>query len=127
MTKYLVETFYTCTFKITHKLDELNEKKFSELEKRKDGHFEIIDVKLNNRKTKTINKKDFKKPLTEPSINNISEMSSSVVDKINHLQENQSSKQLNANNLDSQKLEKFYKQNNNRSRMPHRRKGYIQK
>ena len=61
MTKYLVETFYTCTFKITHKLDELSEKKFTELEKRKDGHFEIIDVKLNNRKTKTINKKDFKK------------------------------------------------------------------
>ena len=30
-------------------------------------------------------------------------------------------------NLDSQKLEKFNKQNNNRSRMPHRRKGYIQK
>ncbi len=27
MSKYLVETFYTCTFKITHKLDELNEKK----------------------------------------------------------------------------------------------------
>ena len=127
MTKYLVETFYTCSFKITHKLDELSEKKLSELEKRKDGQFEIIDVKLNNRKTKTINKQDFKKPLTEPSINNISEMSSSVVDKINHLQETQSSKQLNANNLDSQKLEKFYKQNNNRSRMPHRRKGYIQK
>ena len=56
MTKYLVETFYTCSFKITHKLDELSEKKFSELEKRKDGQFEIIDVKLNNRKTKTINK-----------------------------------------------------------------------
>ena len=32
MTKYLVETFYTCTFKIVHKLDELNEKKLSELE-----------------------------------------------------------------------------------------------
>ena len=27
MSKYLVETFYTCTFKIVHKLDELNEKK----------------------------------------------------------------------------------------------------
>ena len=53
MAEYLVETFYTCTFKIVHKLDELNEKKLSDLEKRKDGKVEIIDVVLNNRKTKT--------------------------------------------------------------------------
>ena len=127
MAKYLVETFYTCTFKITHKLDELSEKKFSDLEKRNDGQFEIIDVKLNNRKTKTINKKDFKKPLTEPSIDNISEISSAVSDKIDISQENDNSNQFNAKNLETQKLEKFYKKNNNRSRMPHRRKGYIQK
>ena len=55
MSKYIVETFYTCSFKIVHKLDELNEKKLSELENRNDGKFEIIDVKLNNRKTKTFN------------------------------------------------------------------------
>ena len=60
MTNYLVETFYTCTFKIVHKLDKLNEKALSELENRKDGKVEIIDVKLNNRKTKTINKKKMK-------------------------------------------------------------------
>ena len=54
MSKYLVETFYTCSFKIVHKLDELNEKKLFELENRSDGKFEIIDVKLNNRKTKII-------------------------------------------------------------------------
>ena len=58
MSKYLVETFYTCTFKIVHKLDELNEKKLSELEIDNDGKFEIIDVKLNNRKTKTVNDKN---------------------------------------------------------------------
>ena len=58
MSKYLVETFYTCNFKIVHKLDELNEKKLSELENRKDGAVEIIDVKLNNRKTKTVNSKN---------------------------------------------------------------------
>ena len=52
MSKYIVETFYTCTFKISHKLDELNEKKLSELENRNDGEVKIIDVKLNNRKTK---------------------------------------------------------------------------
>ena len=58
MSKYIVETFYTCTFKITHKLDELNEKKLSELENRNDGDVKIIDVKLNNRKTKTSNNKE---------------------------------------------------------------------
>ena len=57
MSKYLVETYYTCTFKIVHKLDEINEKKLSELENRNDGKVEIIDVRLNNRKTKSINKK----------------------------------------------------------------------
>ena len=57
MSKYVVETFYTCTFKITHNLDELSEKKLSELENSKDGKVEIIDVRLNNRKTKLQNKK----------------------------------------------------------------------
>ena len=58
MSKYIVETFYTCTFKITHKLDELNDRKLSELENRNDGEVKIIDVKLNNRKTKTANNKE---------------------------------------------------------------------
>ena len=57
MSQYIVETFYTCAFKIVHKLDELNEKKISELENRNDGKVEIIDVKLNNRKTKAFNEK----------------------------------------------------------------------
>ena len=127
MSKYIVETFYTCTFKITHKLDELNEKKFSELDKRKDGQFEIIDVKLNNRKTKTIDKKDFEKNLTKPSINSMSEISSGVSDKITNFERNENNNELNTKNLKTENLQKFYKQNNNRSRMPHRRKGYIQK
>tara|TARA_B100000029_G_scaffold383550_1_gene378981 strand:+ start:56 stop:922 length:867 start_codon:yes stop_codon:yes gene_type:complete len=127
MSKYVVETFYTCTFKITHKLDELNEKKLSELDKRKDGQFEIIDVKLNNRKTKTIDKKDFEKNLTKPSLNNISEITSSVGDKITNFERNENTNELNAKNIKTENLQKFYKQNNNRSRMPHRRKGYIQK
>ncbi len=58
MSKFIVETFYTCTFKITHKLDELNEKKLSELENRNDGQVKIMDVKLNNRKTKTVNQNE---------------------------------------------------------------------
>ena len=76
MSKYVVETFYTCTFKIVHKLDELNEKKFSELENRNDGEVQIIDVKLNNRKTKKIsnknNFKDTQKKILTKDIPNIS-------------------------------------------------------
>ena len=80
MSKYLVETFYTCTFKIVHKLDELNEKKLSELEKRNDGEVQIIDVKLNNRKTKTTNNKKLETPLENSPTKNVSEISSIVVE-----------------------------------------------
>ena len=31
MSKFLVETHYTCTFKIVHEIDELNEKALSEI------------------------------------------------------------------------------------------------
>ena len=37
MSKYIVETYYTCSFKIIHQLDELSEKKLSDLENRNDG------------------------------------------------------------------------------------------
>ena len=83
MSNYVVETFYTCTFKITHKLDELNEKKLSELENRNDGEVKIIDVRLNNRKTKKSNGK--KNADNESIISNEKEIpgiSSIVAEKI---------------------------------------------
>ena len=52
MSKFLVETHYTCTFKTIHELDELNEKELSNIDNRKDGRVEIINVTVNNRKTK---------------------------------------------------------------------------
>ena len=52
MSKFLVETHYTCSFKIIHELDELNEKELSNIDNRKDGKVEIINVTVNNRKTK---------------------------------------------------------------------------
>ena len=54
MAKYLVETYYTCTFKVNHYLDKINETELQNLEKRDDGKFEILDVKLDNRKTKNL-------------------------------------------------------------------------
>ena len=59
MAKYLVETQYNCTFKVSHYLDEVNSAELENLEKREDGKFEILDVKLDNRKTKNLNKEIF--------------------------------------------------------------------
>jgi len=120
MSKYLVETFYTCTFKIIHTIDELNEKKLSELENREDGKYEIIDVKLNNRKTKIID--NLSKNLTpeKTTMNAMPGFSSLVNKKIADSDKNE----INTDNLE---LQKFNKKNNNRSKMPDRRKGYIQK
>ena len=54
MKKYTVETYYTCAFKTIHSLDDLNESSLSAIDKRSDGEVEVIDVKLNNRKTKKL-------------------------------------------------------------------------
>ena len=58
MKKFIVETYYTCTFKTLHTLDELNEVELSKIDVRKDGEVEVIDVRLNNRKTKKIGDKN---------------------------------------------------------------------
>ena len=57
MKKYIVETYYTCTFKTVHSLNDLNDKELSKIDDRNDGTVELIDVKLNNRKTKKIGEK----------------------------------------------------------------------
>ena len=54
MAKYLVETHYTCTFKVSHYLDNLDEKEINNLENNDQGKFEILDVKMDNRKTKNL-------------------------------------------------------------------------
>jgi len=125
MSKYLVETFYTCTFKIIHKLDELNEKKLSELENRKDGEVQIIDVRMNNRKTKTANKKDkFDVSQANLKVKDSSSISSLIDEKIVTKVNNRNFNEIENDNTHIQKLNK---KNNDRSGMPDRRKGYIQK
>ena len=109
MAKYLVETFYTCTFKVNHYLDDINETELKNLEKRNDGKYEILDVKLDNRKTKNLdpNVKKF-----ENKIEAISE---------NKKTDNQNFENIiKSNNLVAEK-------NSKRFGMPDRRKGYIQK
>ncbi len=116
MKKFIVETYYTCTFKTVHALDELNDVELSKIDARKDGEVEVIDVKLNNRKTKKIGEKsktDDKKKIES------SEISKSVSDQIIN-SKNSSINNVNLNNKVKGQVEK-------RFRMPDRRKGYIQK
>ena len=117
MAKYLVETYYTCNFKVKHYLDELNEDQLSKLEQREDGKFEIIDVKLDSRKTKNLDKKS--KANIGPLSNNKSLEVSNAIQK--NLTEQMSEKKSEKINL--QINEKSYP----RIKMPDRRKGYIQK
>tara|TARA_S200000501_G_scaffold352868_1_gene372111 strand:- start:114 stop:938 length:825 start_codon:yes stop_codon:yes gene_type:complete len=111
MAKYLVETYYTCTFKVNHYLDDINETELKNLEKRDDGKFEVIDVKLDNRKTKNL----------DPSNNKIVENQ-----KINLMKD---SNILKSNNKDTvvTNLTKASVGGGKRYSMPDRRKGYIQK
>ena len=124
MPNYIVETFYTCTFKIVHKLNELSEKKLSELNNRNDGKFEIIDIKLNNRKTKTLNDKKSDPVLSKSEEKKIPDISTMVNEKITNLNQLQNLNETDNENIISKRANKKI---NNRSKMPDRRKGYIQK
>tara|TARA_B100001173_G_scaffold56300_1_gene47070 strand:+ start:58 stop:888 length:831 start_codon:yes stop_codon:yes gene_type:complete len=111
MAKYLVETYYNCTFKVSHYLDEINTNELKNLEKRDDGKFEIIDVKLDNRKTKNLEK-----------ISKISENGGTNI-KININKDTNETSIKNTIQLKNNILD----QSNKRFGMPDRRKGYIQK
>ena len=112
MKKYLVETYYTCTFKTVHTLDNLDDAELSKIDKRTDGDVEVLDVKLNNRKTKKVGEKK-----DEP-IN--TKINKAIPDNIaNKIKDTKKGHQENSLNL---KIK-----NNARFKMPDRRKGYIQK
>src|SRR5210317_762687 len=114
MNKYVAESFYTCLFKISHKLNEITNDSLKDLDKRDDGKFEIIDVKFNKRKTKAIG--DIKSPTNSK---NESEDLKNLIQ--NSVTENQKATQAQDN---SQLKDKNF---NFRRRMPDRRKAYIQK
>jgi ribonucleoside-diphosphate reductase alpha chain len=114
MKKFIVETYYTCTFKTVHTLDDLNDTELSKIDKRTDGDVEVIDVKLNNRKTKKVGSKKEEKSNTSKIKNSIPE---SIANKLTKTSKDE--KFENTNNI---KIK-----NNARFKMPDRRKGYIQK
>jgi len=111
MAKYLVETYYNCSFKVSHYLDEVNGEELQNLEKRDDGKFEILDVKLDNRKTRNLDVKNQQNDNKE-KVQKIDIVSEKIQKSIHKGQ------LLNNNNIEN---------NNKRFSMPDRRKGYIQK
>ena len=110
MAKYLVETYYTCSFKVNHYLDEINENELSNLEKRDDGKFEILDVKLDSRKTKNL---DPKNNTIEPK------KLDTINDKVQPKSISKETNQIFIKKLNDGVSKRFS--------MPDRRKGYIQK
>jgi len=112
MSKYLVETYYTCNFKVSHYLDNVNESELSNLEKRDDGKFEILDIKMDNRKTRNLNKKIDK---SNNEINNQEMLTEKIQPKIV------------INETNQKFVNKINEGMSKRFSMPDRRKGYIQK
>ncbi len=110
MAKYLVETYYTCTFKVNHYLDDINETELKNLEKRDDGKFEVLEVKLDNRKTKNL----------DPNSNKIVDKKIDLVLSNNESKKEGFVKSVTEVMNQSEKAGK-------RFGMPDRRKGYIQK
>tara|TARA_Y100000816_G_scaffold291266_1_gene282125 strand:- start:1159 stop:1980 length:822 start_codon:yes stop_codon:yes gene_type:complete len=108
MAKFLVETYYTCSFKVSHYLDDIGEENIRNIEKREDGKFEILDVKLDNRKTKNLEK------IEKNKINIVNEEISKP-------------EQKNKPKINHEVISQNIKDNSRRFSMPDRRKGYIQK
>jgi len=113
MAKYLVETYYTCSFKVDHYLDDINETEIANLEKRDDGKFEILDIKLDNRKTKNLDKNSIN--VEKTITNDIKTISDPIEPKVILTDTNQGF------------VKKLNDGVNKRFSMPDRRKGYIQK
>ena len=112
MAKYLVETYYTCSFKVSHYLENISESELKNLEKRDDGKFEILDVKLDNRKTKNL----------DPKNNNLLKEN-----KINVVKQNDEKNTLENKNFEKNFQNIKSEKTGKRLGMPDRRKGYIQK
>ena len=112
MANYLVETYYTCSIKVSHYLDDISENTLKNLEKQEDGKFEILDMKLDSRKTKNLDKKDDKE------VDIIENEKKTIVS------DNSKNQTLKTNdNILGNVKENLGK----RFSMPDRRKGYIQK
>ena len=116
MKKFIVETYYTCTFKTIHELEDINEHELSQIDNRNDGKVEVIEVKLNNRKTKKIGEKKASKP------NKIENTDKLTINNNKFITKNK-----NTGTKITDAVTKYNNQSGQRFKMPDRRKGYIQK
>ncbi len=111
MAKYIVETYYTCSFKVKHYLDDINKNQLDQLDGREDGEFEILDVKFDKRNTKNLEKNndniEIKYDISKESLKDGKNQGSIT-------------KNIVLNNSFKEKITKRFS-------MPDRRKGYIQK
>ena len=110
MAKYTVETYYTCTFKVKHYLDDISNNQLDQLEKREDGEYEILDVKFDKRNTKNL----------EKNTDQIDIKYDKSQSNLNKKTQNNNPKNVVLNNAFKEKITKRFS-------MPDRRKGYIQK
>ena len=94
-------------------MDNLNDKELSKINERTDGNVEVIDVKLNNRKTKKIGEQNKDK---NEKLNSANTIPDGITNKI-----------VKANNEGKTNTSPLKAKNTSRFRMPDRRKGYIQK
>ncbi len=111
MAKYLVETYYTCSIKVSNYLDDISENTLKNLEQQEDGKFEILDMKLDNRKTKNLDKKGHVG-------HDVEQVNKTIISN------NSNKKTL---KLKDGSLKSIKENVGKRFGMPDRRKGYIQK
>ena len=111
MAKYLVETYYTCSFKVNHYLNQIDENELQNLEKRDDGKYEILDIKLDKRSTKNMDIKPVK--------NNSKDSPQKEITVVAKEEKTKMSSQKIINKISDDMGKRFS--------MPDRRKGYIQK
>ena len=95
-------------------MDNLNDQELSQIDNRTDGDVQVIDVKLNNRKTKKLGENKKGKSSTVKFDKSVQ---GEIVNKINNPKKD--NKVVSSNT--------FQIKNHSRFKMPDRRKGYIQK
>jgi len=110
MAKYIVETYYTCTFKVKHYLDDISNNQLDEIDKRNDGEYEILDIKFDKRNTKSLDKKS----------GQVDVKYNDSFENINNNTQGNPVKNVVLNNAFKESITKRFS-------MPDRRKGYIQK
>ena len=112
MKKFIVETYYTCTFKTVHTLNDLNDKELSKIDRPK------------NRRWCWSNWCQTQQQKNQKSYGKVKKLKNKISSTI---PESISNKLTNQKDIKSDQISNFKIKNNARFTIPDRRKGYIQK